>query len=110
MKVVSAFQLLFLLLENSSPTPIFVPTADVPLGPVPVGWCRLFPELDLAGTLQFLEDCNSTERCPEFILMLACTYFDCLDLSLCLYQRRWSKSWESIHWSAVQNTSGGKCD
>ena len=71
MKVVSAFQLLFLLIENTSPTPIVPlprPTTDASFPP---DWCQLYPEVDNAGTLQFLEDCNSTERCLEFILILS---------------------------------------
>ena len=73
MKVVSAFQLLFLLLENTFPTPIIPlpqPTTDASF---PRDWCQLYPELDNAGTLQFLEDCNSTERWPELIFILAYT-------------------------------------
>ena len=31
-------------------------------GQLPPNWCQLYPELGGGGTLQFLEDCNSTER------------------------------------------------
>jgi len=62
MKVLSPFPLIFLLLENISSTPI-IPLPRPPTDPsFPIDWCQLYPELDVAGTLQFLEDCNSTER------------------------------------------------
>ena len=67
MKAVCAFHLLFLLFKNTSPTPIVPsPTKEPSLPANPSNdWCQLYPELDGAGTVQFLEDCNSTDRCIE---------------------------------------------
>jgi len=64
MKVVCASQLLFLLLKNTSPTPIVPSPKEEPSlpGNPSNDWCQLYPELGGAGTVQFLEDCNSTER------------------------------------------------
>ena len=63
MNIVIAYQLLALLFaKNTSATPIIPlprPATDASL---PADWCQLYPEVDGGGTLQFLEDCNSTER------------------------------------------------
>ena len=91
MKVVCAYQLLFLLLKNTSPTPIVPSPKEEPSlpGNPSNDWCQLYPELGGAGTVQFLEDCNSTDRCPESTCNI-CINFDVLDLNLCRYRRRWS--------------------
>ena len=55
---------LVLILVFVSPTPIIPVTSPTNAAPptAPRDWCQLYPEVDRAGTLKFLEDCNSTER------------------------------------------------
>ena len=48
--------ILVVILATASPTLL---DEDVQLPP---NWCQLYPELGGGGTLQFLEDCNSTDR------------------------------------------------
>ena len=48
--------LLVVILATASPTLL---DED---GQLPPNWCQLYPELGGGGTLQFLEDCNSTDR------------------------------------------------
>ena len=48
--------ILVVILTTASPTLL---DEDLQLPP---NWCQLYPELGEGGTLQFLEDCNSTDR------------------------------------------------
>ena len=50
--------ILVVILATASPT-LLDEDEDVQLPP---NWCQLYPELGGGGTLQFLEDCNSTDR------------------------------------------------